>query len=516
MKILYLVTKSEAGGAQTHIYQLSKYFIEKGNKVAVMSYPGGWLETQINADIKQKSAEEGVEKLLYSEITYKIRGAIFSVWKTLGSAFKETIYQKALEDEFKKVGLNFESQKQIDIVYNNKKIGVYRPDFVIENKILIELKALPYLSNLEEKQLWYYLKGSNYRLALLVNFGGEKLEIKRWIYDKIRDKQFQRNSAWYQRNSAHIKFYPNKYFSNIPDPIRIFKAMKEIRKVVKDFKPDLVGCHSTAAGFLGRMAVRNKIPTTFTAHGWAFTEGAPFLRKCLAILIEKIAGKFCSKIICVSDSDRNLALKYKIVSKEKVITIHNGVEISINQPNQRKSAFIKIVFVGRLAQPKDPLLLLKSFNSLASELKDKSQVSIIGEGPKRKELEKFIKENKLGEKIRLLGSISREEVFEILRNSNIFVLISNWEGFPYTIIEAMSCGLAIIASEVGGVKEAVNESCGILIKRGDKEGIKNALGRLLKNPSLIKEMGERGKEKVKEEFSLDKMLEKTEKIYKSV
>jgi len=375
MKILYLVTKSEAGGAQTHIYQLSKYFIEKGNKVAIMSYPGGWLE-----------------------------------------------------EEAKKLG---------------------------------------------------------------------------------------------------VKFYPNKYFSNIPDPIRILRAMKKIRQMVNDFKPDLIGCHSTAAGFLGRMTIRNKIPTTFTAHGWAFTEGAPFLRKCLAILIEKIAGKFCSKIICVSDSDRNLALKYKIVSKEKVITIHNGVEISINQftpldtklsngANQRKSAFIKIVFVGRLAQPKDPLLLLESFNSLSFELKDRTQISIIGEGPKRKELEKFIKENKLGEKIRLLGSISREEVFEILRNSDIFVLISNWEGFPYTIIEAMSFGLAIIASEVGGIKEAVNESCGILIKRGDKEGIKNALGRLLKNPSLIKEMGERGKEKVKEEFSLDKMLEKTEKIYKSV
>ena len=366
MRILYIITKSEAGGAQTHIYQLSKYFIEKGNKVAIMSYPGGWLE-----------------------------------------------------EEAKKLG---------------------------------------------------------------------------------------------------VKFYPNKYFSNIPDPIRIFKAMKEIRKVVKDFKPDLVGCHSTAAGFLGRMAVRNKIPTTFTAHGWAFTEGAPFLRKCLAILIEKIAGKFCSKIICVSDFDRNLALKYKIASPNKITVVHNGVEVSAEQTrnhtqNRRE---IKIVFVGRLAQPKDPLLLLESFNSLSFELKDRTQISIIGEGPKRKELEKFIKENRLEEKVKLLGSISREKVFEVLKNSDIFVLISNWEGFPYTIIEAMSFGLAIIASEVGGIKEAVNESCGILIKRGDKEGIKNALGRLLKNPSLIKEMGERGKEKVKEEFSLEKMLRETEKVYKSV
>ena len=380
MKILYLVTKSEVGGAQTHIYQLSKYFIEKGNEVAIMSYPGGWLETQINADIKQNNAEG--------------------------------------------------------------------------------------------------------------------------------------DSSRYRRNSAYIKFYPNRYFSNVPDPIRIFKAIREIKRMVKDFKPDLIGCHSTAAGFLSRVAIRNKIPTTFTAHGWAFTKGTPFLRKCLAILIEKIAGKFCSKIICVSDFDRNLALKYKIAPKEKIITIHNGVESQYFEHLEHSN--IQIVFIGRLAQPKDPLLLLKSFNGLSSELKNKAQISIIGEGPKRKELEKFIKENELKEKIKLLESISREKVFEVLRKSDIFVLISNWEGFPYTIIEAMSFGLAIIASDVGGIKEALNDNCGILVKRGDGKEIENALEKLIKTPSLIKEMGERASEKAKKEFSLNKMLKETEKIYKTI
>jgi len=367
MKILYLVTKSEAGGAQTHIYQLSKYFIEKGNEVGIMSYPEGWLE-----------------------------------------------------DESRKLG---------------------------------------------------------------------------------------------------VKFYPNRYLSNWPDPIRIFKAIKEIRKVVKDFNPDLITCHSTAVGFFGRITIRNKIPTIFTAHGWAFTKGTSFLRKYLAILIEKIAGKFCSKIICVSDFDRNLALKYRIISPNKTTLIHNGVEnqyIELESPDKAQPREIRIVFVGRLAQPKDPLLLLKSFNSLHSELKDKAQISIIGQGPKRKELEKFIKENRLEGKVKLLGSISREKVFEVLRKSDIFVLISNWEGFPYTIIEAMSCGLAIIASEVGGIKEALSDDYGILVKRGDKKGIKNALVKLLKNPFLIKEMGDRAKEKVKKEFSLDKMLKKTEKVYKSI
>lgn len=364
MKILYLITKSEAGGAQTHIYQLSKYFIEKGNEVGVISYPGGWLEKEV------------------------------------------------------------------------KKMGV--------------------------------------------------------------------------------KFYPNKYFSNSPNPIKILKAMKEIRKAVKDFSPNLVGCHSTAAGFLGRVTIRNKIPTTFTAHGWAFTKGAPLLRRNLAILAEKIAGRFCSKIICVSEFDRNLALKYKIAPPEKIVTIHNGVEIQPELPKEVDPSKIKIVFVGRLDRQKAPLLLAKAFNILPSELKSKSQLSIIGEGPKRKELENFIKKNKLEPEIKLTARLSRDEVFEILNESDIFVLASNWEGFPYTILEAMSCGLPIIASNVGGVPELVDENCGILIKRGDKEELKNALEKLLKNPSLIQKMGEKAEERVKKEFSLEKMLRATEEAYQEM
>lgn len=128
------------------------------------------------------------EDFLYSELTYKIRGAVFAVWRELGPAFKESVYQKALEREFSKRAIPFISQKRIDIIYDNKKIGIYKPDFIIDDKILVEIKVLPRLTKLEEKQAWYYLKGTDYKLALLVNFGSQKLQIKRWIYDKARQK----------------------------------------------------------------------------------------------------------------------------------------------------------------------------------------------------------------------------------------------------------------------------------------------------------------------------------------
>jgi len=124
--------------------------------------------------------------LLYPELSYKIVGAIFAVWKELGPAFKESVYQKALEREFAKQNISCESQKQIPVFYNGKKVGIYTPDFIIDEKIILEIKFLPKMIFKEEKQAWYYLKGSHYKLLLLVNFGGRKLEIKRWIYDKAR------------------------------------------------------------------------------------------------------------------------------------------------------------------------------------------------------------------------------------------------------------------------------------------------------------------------------------------
>jgi GxxExxY protein len=124
--------------------------------------------------------------LLYPELSYSVVGAIYEVWKELGPAFKESAYQKALVEEFKRKGISFESQKTIPICYHDIKVGSYVPDFLIDGKILIEIKHLPRLTFKENKQAWYYLKGTPYKLLLLVNFGGQRLEIKRRIYDKAR------------------------------------------------------------------------------------------------------------------------------------------------------------------------------------------------------------------------------------------------------------------------------------------------------------------------------------------
>ncbi len=149
----------------------------KMTPVRMVYHPRG-----IDADVTQNNAEE----FLYKELTYKVRGVMFEVRKKIGLGHKEQVYHNALEVAFKKEGIKFESKKNIPIFYENKHVGTYQPDFIIEDKVLIELKALPEIGKPQIEQAWSYLKGCDYKLALLVNYGSQDLDIKRIVYDSAR------------------------------------------------------------------------------------------------------------------------------------------------------------------------------------------------------------------------------------------------------------------------------------------------------------------------------------------
>jgi len=180
----------------------------KMQPVRMLWHPDRGL-TQNGRGITQKEMQDTSQnkaEFLYGDLTYKIRGAFFGVRKTLGLGHKEQVYHSALEIEFEKAGLRFESKKNIPILYEGKHVGMYQPDFVIEDKVIIELKALPEIGKPQVEQVWSYLKGCDYRLAFLVNFGSKELGIERIVYDTARDEKnpdsFLRESASVLRNSA--------------------------------------------------------------------------------------------------------------------------------------------------------------------------------------------------------------------------------------------------------------------------------------------------------------------------
>ncbi|MBL7129876.1 MAG: GxxExxY protein [Candidatus Omnitrophica bacterium] len=119
---------------------------------------------------------------LYKDLTYKIIGALYEVHKELGSIHKEIIYHKAVAIELAIRNIDFIEEKGIDVKYKGKKIGVYRPDFIIKDKVILEIKVAPMITKAMQDQVYYYVKGTKYKLVLLANFGTSKVGIKRLIY----------------------------------------------------------------------------------------------------------------------------------------------------------------------------------------------------------------------------------------------------------------------------------------------------------------------------------------------
>ena len=296
-------------------------------------------------------------------------------------------------------------------------------------------------------------------------------------------------------------------------PFRDIKAYQEIRRTLLQTKPDLLHTHSSKAGILGRLAASNLgLKNIFTAHGWAFAEGTSWSRKLVSIPPEYIAAKWCDRIIAVSNADKQLAVAQHICPPSKIVVIHNGIaDIDNHLLANPVNTPPVLTMVARVAPP-------KNFNSLLdalSTIEEDYLLQIVGDGPDLSNVKKHAKKLDIYDKIHFMGS--RDDVPDILAGSDVFILISNWEGFPISIVEAMRAGLPVIASRVGGIAEAVIEGRnGYLVKRGDASAINNAIKLLITNPSTRKEMGRHSRKLFEESGTTDIMLKKLSKVYDSL
>lgn len=127
-------------------------------------------------------AKRLVDDFLYEKESYKIRGACFEVYNTFGGGIREKTIERALSEELTSTGFTVINQARINVIYKDKKVGVYVPDIVINDRIIVELKSKPFITKEDEKQFWGYLKNSSYKLGFLINFGSQKLAIKRFIH----------------------------------------------------------------------------------------------------------------------------------------------------------------------------------------------------------------------------------------------------------------------------------------------------------------------------------------------
>lgn len=289
-----------------------------------------------------------------------------------------------------------------------------------------------------------------------------------------------------------------------------FISLLKIIWFVFKYKPNLISSHSSKAGILSRFAsFISKVPVVFTAHGWAFTEGVNENKRKKYIKIESFLAKITDKIIAVSNYDYNLAIKEKVCNFSKIHMIHNGIDTTsiIKIPNE--NTIVNLVMVARFDIPKDQLKLIKAVSEL-----NNVNLFLIGDGPNLQECISFVNNNNLNNKITFMGYV--DNVINFLIDMDIFILISNYEGFPISTIEAMSVGLPIIISNVGGASEAIVNGKNGFVVENNIYNIKNSILTLVNNIGLRKEMGKQSLLIFNENFTSKKMVDETFALFESI
>lgn len=314
--------------------------------------------------------------------------------------------------------------------------------------------------------------------------------------------------------------FPNPYFVHGVQPHKDIRALWPMFRAVRRFNPDIVSAHSTKAGYAARLAgaVLRK-PVIFTAHGWAFTKGRSTWQRPFLALAERLAAGVTTAVICVSNYDRELALKFKVAPPDKLVLIHNGVDpaplLSASvEPVRREFGLGRVpvlAMVGRLAQQKDPLALLEACKLLKTDFR----LIMVGEGELRGPAEAFVSRNGLRDRVTFTGE--RHDIPDILAASDIFVLSSRWEGLPLVIIEAEMAGLPVVAPAVGGVPELIEDGVtGYMVPPRNPQALADILQKLLDDIRLRQKAGSAAREKALREFTLDNMLTKTHRLYEDI
>lgn len=202
---------------------------------------------------------------------------------------------------------------------------------------------------------------------------------------------------------------------------------------------------------------------------------------------------------------------------QRITVLPNGVDSDRFQRGNRGRSFVRkaddilIGTVGRLVPVKNQMVLIDAFSKLCNQ-DFNIKLIIVGDGPLRHQLQTVAKDTGCADRIEFLGR--RSDVPEIMRAMDIFVLSSYSEGMSNTILEAMSSGLPVVATAVGGNPELVlNGKTGLLVPTNDPEKLERALCLLIRHEEMRKEMGMRGRERVKKYFSLRGMIDNYEKLY---
>ncbi|MFZ5649356.1 MAG: glycosyltransferase family 4 protein [Bacillota bacterium] len=307
-------------------------------------------------------------------------------------------------------------------------------------------------------------------------------------------------------------------------PFRRFSPAAFLRlvRLARKEEIDIIHSHGTGGGIYGRLIRIFYRQGVFihTFHG-IYQRGRG-IKKELHLLAERLLGRLTDHFIFVCGSEMQKAEGLGIRRPGSSVVL-NGVDtghycgLSVDLERKKEELGIRpgsqvIGTVGRLSRPKAPEAGIRAVHRLVKEKRNVVYV-MVGDGEERDNVLKEISDLGLEDTVLLLGG--REDVGEILKVMDVFVLPSRWEGLPLALLEAMASGLPVVATRVTGSVEVVREGVtGLMVDPDNPDQLSAAISFLLDNPDLRKEMGARGRERAKAHFDHGRMSAETFEVYR--
>lgn len=317
-------------------------------------------------------------------------------------------------------------------------------------------------------------------------------------------------------------------------PVANLKAIFALCRLIKKEKFDIVHVHSPLAAMLGRIAAKmaGTAVVIYTAHGFYFHENmTKWKRRCI-VWIEKILGRMCTDILLLqSAEDRETAIREGISLPQNAVWISNGVDINKFMPfspDEKLQALLgikkedKVVgFAGRIVREKGIEELVKAIG-LVKERVSSVKLLIVGDTLQsdrdtgaKEDIRRVIAENSLEENVVFAGL--RDDMPQVYALMDVFVLPSYREGMPRSILEAMACGLPVVATDIRGSREEVVDGVtGKIVPSREVKPLADAIREILVDKEIALKMGSAGRKRVEAEFDEEMVLDKEVEVYKGL
>jgi glycosyltransferase involved in cell wall biosynthesis len=337
-------------------------------------------------------------------------------------------------------------------------------------------------------------------------------------------------NALAQRLPGHVTYGVARNLVRPVRPLRDLRAITELRAMMRTGQPDVVLLVSSKAGFVGARAangLRAEMPdlkVIYRIGGWSFNDPVSRWKKSLYLRMERLSARWKDVIVLNNTHDLDQAHMLGIRPKGKIMRIYNGIDpyepfegrekalavLTCRIPTNYRFADYDFL-VGTIANfypAKDLLCLVRT----AARVSENVRFVVIGDGPQRVELERYIREYELGHRFFLLGHMSDAKRY--LPALDVFVLPSVKEGFPWALLEAMAAKVPVVATRVGAVPEMLTDhESGMVVEPGQADRLATAIVELLENDHLRREVPIKAHQQVLAKFTLREMIASYEKLF---